>query len=288
MGKAAERARVFEEDAPRLAIDAAEAALAGSACKPEEIDAVIFTSCSCPVIPALDTHVIEALGFRSDVTRLPSYQFGCAGGVLGLGLAQKFGPAIENVMLVSCEICSLVFHADDRSPSSLIGAAIFGDGAAATVISREYSERARVRLIDHQSMLIPNTREVMGYDIKDDGSYLRLQKELPSYIATFGPKLIASFLSKHGIQRSDISWWLFHPGGSKILDYLNELLGLEREQSSWSDVVLRDYGNLSSATVLVVLQKFIESARAKVGDKFIILGVGPGLTLEVVLAECCS
>lgn len=278
------RARLFESEAPKLAIEAARSTIEAAQIDPKTIGALIFTSCTCPLIPAPDTHIIDHLGLRRDIIRLPSYQFGCAGGVIGLGLANRFGRDSSNVLLVSAELCSLVFQRDDRTAAQLVGASIFGDGAAAALLSAN-KDTPGISIIDHQSFLIPESRHLMGYDIQDDGANLLLDKELPMHLADWAPRLIDGFLAKHRIARAQVPWWLFHPGGTKILNFLSQSLELNLFQARWAGETLQSHGNLSSATILFVLKQFIDDNEAQVGDYVMIVGVGPGLTIEIVLGR---
>lgn len=287
------KAELFEELGPPLAIQAAERALHSAGIPAEQVGAIILTSCSCPVIPSLDTYVIDALGIPRDVVRLPSYQFGCAGGVIGLTLAGRFAASVENVLIICVELCSLVMQPENHGAAHLVGAAIFGDGAAAALISnkavhsRRGSEEVALvpSIVSHRSHLLPETRHLMGYDLFDSGAHLRLDKELPKHLVETVPVLVDSFLWELGLTRKDIPWWLFHPGGTKILNLLAETLELRPEQCPWSSDVLREVGNLSSAAILFVLQRFLESGCAKREDLFLVVGVGPGLTIELVLGR---
>lgn len=275
------RSELFERHAPQLAIHALKSALMESGLKANEIDAIIFSSCSCPLIPAADTYVIAALGLRPDVVRIPTYQFGCAGGVAGLGIAYRLSNSAKNIVVLSAEICSLVFQPTNTSASALVGAALFGDGACAAILSSNQS--SGLHIIDHLSYLIPESRYLMGYDILDSGSHLRLDKDLPAQLARFFPEILSAFLNKHSLTINDIPWWLFHPGSSKIVTRFEELLGLKQSQAIWSHETLRSVGNLSSATILFVMERFLRSNTAKKGDYVVVAGIGPGLTIELVL-----
>jgi alkylresorcinol/alkylpyrone synthase len=282
-----QRARIFEQEAPRLALEATQKVLEVTKTYPADVDALIFTSCTCPLIPAPDTYVIEKLGFRRDIIRIPAYQFGCAGGIIGLGLANRIGANRKNVLLLSTELCSLIFQGDDRSPAQLVGASIFGDGAAAALLSNK-TQHSGLLIVDHQSFLIPESRHLMGYDIRDNGPHLILDKELPMHLADWVPRLVDDFLSKHSLKRSQVPWWLFHPGGTKILDYLGKSLELHPHQLRWAGEVLENVGNLSSATILFVIDKFMRDDVAQPGDSVMVVGVGPGLTVELILATVAS
>lgn len=277
------RSAMFEKHAPELALVALKEALKRASLKPTDIDGLLFMSCSCPLIPSPDTYLVDALQMRRDIVRVPSYQCGCAGGVIGLGLAHRLSAGLKNIALVSAELCSLVFQPTDTSHSSLVGAALFGDGASAAIISN--SATSGLQIVDHQSELIPQSRHLMGYDNRDTGAHLRLDKELPSALAEQFPGPVKRFLAKHSLSQEQISSWLFHPGSAKIVNKLQELLELRPEQAVWAHEVLRSVGNLSSSTILFVLERFLQSDRARPGESVVIAGIGPGLTIELVLAR---
>lgn len=276
------RAALFEEHGTMLLTTAIERALANSSYDPAEIDSIVFTSCSVPMIPSIDAKAIFQTSLRRDITRVPMYQQGCAGGVVALSLGSKLARNGKPVLVASAELCSLVFQPENQSGSHLVGAAIFADGAAATVISPECSG---VNIIGTQSVLLPDSRHLMGYDIFDDGFHLRLDRRLPSALVRAVPELVTGFLSSHGRYREEVGAWLFHPGGIKILDFLGETFSLEGEKCHWSYDVLREHGNMSSATILFVLEKFLSEKKLEQGELALVLGIGPGLTVEMILIE---
>jgi alkylresorcinol/alkylpyrone synthase len=186
--------------------------------------------------------------------------------------------------LASVELCSLVYQGADLQAGNIVGSAIFGDGAACVVIS---PDRGSLRIVDSQSFLIPNTSDLMGYDIFDDGTHLRLDREIPQALLSAAPRAIDEFLDNVGLSSSDVRWWLFHPGGAKILSSLEETLSVSRAQTRWSWESLRDHGNMSSASILFALKGFLDDKEFSSGDRMVMLGVGPGLTLQLNLFECC-
>ena len=272
----------FEREGPKLGVQAVGRALSRAAANPETVDTLLFTSCSCPPIPSIDALVLEQSGLRRSVNRIPIYQHGCAGGVVGLGIASTLARGGQTVLLNSVELCSLVFHAQNPSAAELVGSAIFADGAASAVVAP--GDKGLV-IRKHQSYLLPNARHLMGYDVQDDGFHLRLDRELPKALSEAAPERVTEFLSSEGLQATDIQHWLFHPGGIKILDILEQAFALRPEQAPWSRQILQQYGNISSATVLFVLEAFLQSGQLKAGDRALMVGVGPGLTLETVLFE---
>lgn len=280
----AKRAEMFESIAPNLGATALRDALARSEIEPSELSTLIFTSCSCPTIPAVDAVVIEEMRLSSSVSRIPIFQHGCAGGVVGLSLANKLAKTEGAVALLSVELCSLVFQPQLPSPAELIGAALFADGAASCIVSPVY-RKGSIEFKDSRSFLIPHSRHLMGYDIFDDGFHLRLSRELPLILSSTAPEQVRVFLGENNLSEKDVAYWLFHPGGIKILDFLEASLDVSRSQCRWSREVLSEVGNLSSATVIFVLDRFLHSRECKPGDRVVMMGIGPGLTLELILFQ---
>lgn len=281
---AAGRARIFKEVGGSLLREVISKAIEGSRCEPQSVGALLTTSCSVPAIPAIDAHLIHELGLSETVLRLPVYQYGCAGGAIGISLGQKLCGTSGVTLLASVELCSLVYQGSDLQGGNIVGSAIFGDGAACVVCS---PESGPLRIADSRSYLIPNTSTLMGYDIYDDGTHLRLDREIPQALLHAAPKAIEAFLKRSNLSPDDIAWWLFHPGGSKILSSLEEALSVNRAQTRWSWESLRDYGNMSSASILYALSGFLKDEEYRPGDRMLMLGVGPGLTLQMNLFECC-
>ncbi len=280
LGGQNERAKLFAEKGAPLVCEVIDQALKASNLRPDQIETVIFTSCTCPLIPSLDAAVLQNMGFSPLVRRIPIYQHGCAGGAVGLGIANKCCAIGENVLLVSLELCSLLFRMRESSAVHLLGAALFSDGAAATIVS---AESGPMKILATQSYLIPESAGLMGYEIREDGAHLLLDRDLPSRLQSVLPEVVSAFLEKSGIPMVD--WWLIHPGGVKILDGICSLLDLDRRQCSWSYDILSELGNMSSATVQFVLQKCLGSGLVSKGDKLCMVGIGPGLTIELLAFE---
>ncbi|MCB9030536.1 MAG: hypothetical protein H6619_05745, partial [Deltaproteobacteria bacterium] len=276
------RAAQFETIGTQMLVEAIEKTLQENNQAPEDIGALVFTSCSVPLIPSIDAAAILKSSLSPEISRVPIYQHGCAGGVIGLSLGAKLSKLGKPVIVSSVELCSLVFQRNNHSGAHLVGAAIFADGAAATIVGGSASN---LSIVDSQSYLLPNSRHLMGYDIFDDGFHLRLDRALPSMLVKEAPKIVNSFLAKHDKEVSDINFWLFHPGGIKILDFLMESFSLSHEQCHWSYDVLRDFGNLSSTTIHYVLDSFQRDDVLKPGQNALIMGIGPGLTVELILLE---
>lgn len=279
----AARAGYFEELGPPLGARAVSAALHLAEVGPSAVAAFIFTSCSCPLIPSIDAMILQQLNFSPLVQRVPIYQHGCAGGVAGLSLACRLAQSAETVLVNSVELCSLVFQPRNHGAGHLVGAALFGDGASCAVVSADGG--GKLSFLASQSHLIKDSRRIMGYDVLDDGFHLRLDRLLPEILTKAVPQIVAEFLRRHDVLERDIKWWLFHPGGIKILSFLERTFELEPWQCSFAHEVLQETGNLSSSTILFVLEKFMRSPEPKHGDLALVLGIGPGLTVELLLLQ---
>lgn len=279
----ATRASIFQEVGPTLLHDVMAQALEDTALHPSDVQGLVFTSCSVPSIPAIDVPAIHSLRLSPSILRVPIFQHGCAGGAVGLAFADRVSTPQGITLLASVELCSLVYQSKNLSGGNLVGSAIFGDGAACAVLSQTHGP---LEVLGTQSYLIPNSYNLMGYDILDDGTHLRLDREVPQCLATTAPDTIHSFLARHSLTAKEIAWWIFHPGGAKILSTLENSLRLSRAQTRWGWETLRDNGNMSSASVLFALSAFLRDKPYKTGDKLLMLGVGPGLTLQLNLFEC--
>lgn len=284
LGGLEQRAKIFEDIGSELLLRSAEALFRSTGTSGSSISHIIYTSCSVPIIPTLDSRLVDALDISPTVTRIPVFQYGCAGGVFSLGLAAQLTRIGASVLVMSAELCSLVFQSSDTSTAQLVGTSLFADGAATVLVTPDTNSSA-FRIVDWRSSLIPNSRHVMGYDLRDTGLHLRLDQTLPDTLAASFNELSRSFLDTHGLRTGDIAHWLFHPGSIKIVDMLADSIGLRSEQTQWAKDVLRDYGNMSSATILFVLERYLRSADFRKGDRAVIAGVGPGLTVELLLLE---
>ncbi len=274
-----ERNRIWRRVALALSRDAAERALARSGVAPREIDLLVDVSCTGIAIPALDVDLVPALGLRSDVRRVPITESGCAAGALALGLAGAFVERGERALIVACELCSLTRIDADVSRTNLVASVLFGDGAAAAVLS---PEGGGPRLVATGSHLLPETSGLMGFDVGTHGLRIVLQRELPLVLARELRAAIEAFLARTGRTVADVGLHLVHPGGRRILDAYEEIFGLAASALALSRVSLRQYGNLSSASVLTLLDLLLSSQeRPPRGTVALLVGVGPGLSLEL-------
>jgi len=278
-----ERSRVYAQHAVELAALAASRALDESGFEARAIDLIISVSCTGYMLPSIDAYLVARLGLRPDVRRLPITELGCVAGAAGLSRAADFLRAYPEalVLLVAVETPSLTFQPADASPDNLVSALIFGDGAAAAVVGGDSA--AGCDILDSASLLAPGTLGEMGFDLRDNGFWVVLSGAVPDLLRQGLRDLVTPLLARHELSREDIDFFCVHPGGPKILNAAAETLGIECGlEHSWG--VLRDYGNLSSASILFVLRRLHEHPPAG-GALGLLLAFGPGLSLEALLVR---
>lgn len=278
-----ERNAAYRIAATDLAARAATDTLKAAEMEADEVDVIIDVSCTGVAIPALDVELSERLGFRPDMRRIPITESGCAAGALALGIAGPLAQAGLNVLVVAVELCTLTLCSEDHQRANVVSSVIFGDGAAAILIVPGASGP---RLEAVGSHLIPDSSDSMGFDIGSHGLRIQLKKELPSVLTEHLPAVIDKFLHDHGTDRDEIGMHLVHPGGRRILDAYTEIFGLGEEDLRWSREALRRYGNLSSASILAVIGLAMEDPARPAGDlRALVVGVGPGLSIELALLD---
>jgi alkylresorcinol/alkylpyrone synthase len=276
----------YRTHAIALAQDVASRCLSEARLKAADIDLIITASCTGIMIPSVDAYLVDALGFRPDVRRLPITELGCVGGAAALARAHDFlrGFPDANVLVVAVELPSLSLQRDDTSPANLVASALFGDGAAAAVIAGR-TERPGVRVLQTLSHIFPQSTGMLGFDLHEDGFHSVISKRIPALLKAEIVALVDRLTARGGITRQDLSCFLLHPGGKKILGAIEDELGLPREatQPSWD--VLRDYGNQSSASVLFVLHEWLTKRQPPKDAYGFLAAFGPGLTTEMLLLQ---
>jgi alkylresorcinol/alkylpyrone synthase len=245
----------YMEHAITLGRQAAEECLQRAHLTPQDIDMIITVSCTGFMIPSLDAHLINLMGFRSDVRRMPFTELGCAAGAMALGRATDYlqSHSRGNVLIIAVELPSLTFQRKDISQANLISSILFGDGAAAVIVSCK-PEAPGPRILVSETYTFPDSLDAMGFDLKDSGFHILLSKDVPEMIGEKIEGLVDGFLSRHGVSRDQIKGWILHPGGSRLLGNVEKALNLRKcdTQPSWD--ILGRVGNLSSATILFILQ----------------------------------
>jgi alkylresorcinol/alkylpyrone synthase len=244
--------------------------------------ALITTSCTVPALPALDISLLNCLTLSSTPIRIPMYQHGCLGGVWSLALANKL--EAEQTLICSYELCSLLFQAKVETLTQMMAAVLFADGIGAAVISKEAQEPL-LKIIASAEYLIPDSSKILGYDILDNATHLILSPQIPALLGTHFPEFIEKFLSSHNLDKSQIKQFLAHPGGRKILDNIKDNLSLGEEFFTSSYAILENFGNMSSASIFFVIDHFLKQGSYISSDYVLILGIGPGINLELVLCQ---
>lgn len=253
--------------------------------KGEELDYIITVSCTGIMIPSMDAYLINKLNLRQDIIRLPVTEMGCAGGVSGIIYAQNFLKANPNkkAAVIAVEAPTATFQLDDYSMTNVVSAAIFGDGAACVLLS-SYENEQGPTILDQSMYHFYNNEQMMGFKLTNTGLQMVLDVEVPNTIAEHFPNIIHPFLKKNNLEIKDIDHLIFHPGGKKIVQTVEELFSDLGKNINATKEVLRDYGNMSSATVLYVLEKIMDN-KPKKGAKGIMLSFGPGFSAQRVLLE---
>jgi alkylresorcinol/alkylpyrone synthase len=275
---------LYLETSRELARTVAEAALNRADVAPEAIDTVVAVSCTGYAIPSLDVHLVNDLGLRRDARRLPITELGCGGGVAGLALAGELVRARpgSTVLLVSVELCSNTFQPDDHSWENVIAAMLFGDGAAAAVIT-DRPRHAGPALLASRSHLFPDTLDYMGYVLKSSGFHLVMSPRVPEMVRTEIRPLLTRFLAEQELRQQDLGLYVLHPGGARILQYYEEHVGVPAEWIAYSEAEMRRHGNMSSASVLFVLDAIMRGGRPRAGDLGVLGSLGPGFCAELLL-----
>src|ERR1700740_2690360 len=226
----------YIDHAVKLGREAAEKCLGRADLRPDQIDLIITVSCTGFMIPSLDAHLINLMGFRSDVRRMPFTELGCAAGAMALGRATDYlqSRANGNALIIAVELPSLTFQRKDISQANLISSILFGDGAAAVIVSCKPTAPGP-RILVSETYTFPDSLDAMGFDLKDSGFHILLSKDVPEMIGAKIRSLVEEFLQRHGRTRDQIRGWILHPGGSRLLGNVEKALGLTKcdTQPSW-------------------------------------------------------
>jgi alkylresorcinol/alkylpyrone synthase len=277
--------RIWLEKAEELGEQAIDRALERAGMGRERIDALLTVSVTGIASPSLDAHLANRMHLRGDIRRTPIFGLGCVAGAAGIAQAADYVRAYPDrvAVLLSVELCSLTWQRNDLSIANLISSGLFADGAAAVVVAGGKIVADGPEIVDAVSSFYRNTEDAMGWDISEEGFRIVLSPEVPAIIRAKLPGDVDAFLCRHGLTRNDIGNWVLHTGGPKVLDAMAESLGLDRSACAASWNSLREVGNLSSASVLLVLEDVMLHQRPAPGTWGLLAAMGPGFCAQLVL-----
>lgn len=279
-----DRNDIFIEVGLELAEQAIRNALDEAELSPTDVDAIFFTTVTGIATPTLDALLINRLGMRSNVVRTPMFGLGCVAGAAGLARMNDFLRAYpeKTAILVSVELCSLTFQRDDFSTTNFIASGLFGDGAACVVGCGALTGAPGPRIVATDRVLYPDTEWVMGWDVKSSGFKVVLSAKLPEIVRTHLRKDTDRFLDELELTRRDMSRWICHPGGPAVLEAMQDALELDEDDLAVTWRSLHEIGNLSSASVLFVLDQTEPADEGEVG---MLMAMGPGFCAEMVALQ---
>ncbi len=267
-------------------------ALQSSGVKPEDLGALFFTTVTGVASPSIDALLINRMGLPANIRRTPIFGLGCVAGAAGIARAADYVRAYPSqaAALVSVELCSLTLQREDLSVANLISSGLFADGAAAVIVTGAEFESAGPeitgpKILATRSVFYPSTEEMMGWNISEKGFRIILSTEVPTLIRENLGRDVDAFLADHGHKRADLQSWVLHTGGPKVLEASADALGLHNGQLDASWDCLRKVGNLSSASVLVVLEDVMKNRRPAPGTLGLLAAMGPGFCSELLLLQ---
>jgi len=276
-----ERNRLYQENAVNLLAEAGQKALARANLSFDDIDGLVIVSSSGIATPSLDAMLMEKLHLKRNMERLPIFGLGCVGGVLGLARTAQLarGAPDKRYLYMVVELCGLDFIFSDRTKSNVIATALFADGASAAVISCKGDGPAITGWSEHTW---PDSLDIMGWDVTDDGLRVIFSRDIPTIVRRDMRQIVDTFLASQKLGTGDIAGFLCHPGGAKVVDAIETALDLAPGRLHYAREVLRDYGNMSAATVMFVLEAGLRSPGA---GHYLLSSFGPGFTAGLVLLQ---
>lgn len=280
-----ERNEIYKREVVPLAEQVVQDALDQAGWQADSLDYIITVSCTGIMIPSIDAYLINSMGMKQDITRLPVTEMGCVAGVSAMIYAYHFLSSFpgKRAAIVAVEAPTATFQWQDRSMANLVSAAIFGDGAACALLSSENSIQGPT-MRGHGMYHFYDAERMMGFDVVDSGLQMVLDKSVPDTIAEHFDDILLPFLKRYNVSIDDVDKLIFHPGGKKIVQMVEQLFGKKGKNIDSTKKVLDQYGNMSSATVLFVLKDIMQQ-QCKRDDLGLMLSFGPGFTAQRVLLE---
>ncbi|MYL32808.1 type III polyketide synthase [Pontibacillus yanchengensis] len=258
----------------------------------EAVDMIIYVSSTGISTPTIDARMINERDFRDDVKRMPLWGLGCAGGSAGLARAMEFVHTYpqKNALVVCVELCSLTFQKNDHRKSNFIGAALFGDGISAALVMGEKSPYVQSirkpvpKMIESSSKLLKDALDVMGWNMNEEGLQVIFARSIPTLVETFWKSHVEQFVEQMSLSKEDFPFFVAHPGGKKVLEAYQGVLNCDASKFRHSYDVLKEHGNMSSATVLHVLKRWMEEGQVS-NVKSLLAALGPGFSSELISLE---
>ena len=276
---------IYVREVKKLGKNVLQKALENNSWVANSIDFIITVSCTGIMIPSLDAYLINKLKLRQDITRLPVTEMGCAAGISGIIYAANFLKANpgKRAAVIAVESPTATFQLNDFSMANMVSAAIFGDGAACVLLSSE-ENASGPKILGEEMYHFYEATHLMGFDLTNHGLKMILDESVPQTIASHFPEIVHPFLKKFNSNIEKVDHLIFHPGGKKIVQTVEDLFGNLGKNIDETREVLRQYGNMSSATVLYVLEEFMKN-QPKPGEQGLMLSFGPGFSAQRILLE---
>lgn len=277
-----ERNRIYETESKQRCPEVIERAIINAELSAHDIDLIIYVSCTGFLMPSLTASLINRMGFRFDTRQLPIAQLGCAAGGAAINRAHDFCMAHPggNVLIVSCEFCSLCYQPTDDDIGSLLSDGLFGDAVAAAVVRGNGG--SGIELESNASYLIPDTENWISYAVRDTGFHFRLDRRVPGTMEPLAP-VLRGLAEGHSRDAGKLDFYIIHAGGPRILDDLAKFLEVDHKAFRHSWATLTEYGNIASAVVLDATRRLFEEGTLSPGASGLVAGFGPGITAEMTL-----
>lgn len=278
---------IWIDTAKKLGCRSISEALARAGLTTSDVGALFFVSVTGIAAPSIDARLINIMGLPVDMRRVPIFGLGCVAGASGIAMASDYVKAYPDkvAVLLSVELCTLTIQKDDLSTANMIAAGLFGDGACAVVVAGAGRKMVGPRVVATRPNFYPGTESVMGWDISEKGFQIVLSQEVPEMVTKHFASNVKTFLADYDLTPGEIGSWILHTGGPKVLEATQSALGLPSGALDTSWECLRRTGNLSSASVLVVLEEFLMNKPQAPGSYSVLAAMGPGFCAELVLLQ---